>query len=217
MLGDCCRWKGFSRKCSCGEAAVVQTHQGHPADCTAIEDTFCWHILPWTSHGIGRSLQYCKVIDEKNEGQGRDLSMNCVGMDKKALGETLWEKSILNWEKNDASPISSEVKSGTHRCQALHSGLGLVSSSRVSSAMLWGRQGGTVSGIIDKATSGKNFYHQKKKGEQKTGEIELVCVCVCLKGRMFCSTLLRKSLEENSVGLGQEKLTQKNVRNQNRR
>lgn len=66
--------------------------------------------------------------------------------------------------------------------------------------------------------SGKNFYHQKEKGEQKTGEIELVCVCVCLKGRMFCSTLLRKSLEENFISLGQEKLTQKNnIRNQNRR
>lgn len=196
---------------------------GHPADCIAIEDTICWHILSWTSHGVERSLQCCKVIDEKNEGHGRDLSMNCVGMEwsvdggKKTLGETLWGKSILNWEKNDASPISSEGKSGIHRCQALHSGLGLVSSSRVSSAMLWGRHGSTVSGIVDKATSGKNFYHQKKKGEQKTGEIELVCVCVCLKGRMFCSTLLRKSLEENSVGLGQEELTQKNVRNQNRR
>ena len=30
--------------------------------------------------------------------------------------------------------------------------------------------------------SGKNFYHQKEKGEQKTGEIELVCVCL-LKGK----------------------------------
>ena len=35
---------------------------------------------------------------------------------------------------------------------------------------------------------------------------------------MFCSILLRKSPEENSVSLGQEKLTQKNdIRNQIRR
>ena len=52
-----------------------------------------------------RILQYCKVTDEEDEGQRRDLSMSCVGMEwnvdrgKKALGETPWGKSILNWEK----------------------------------------------------------------------------------------------------------------------
>ena len=44
--------------------------------------------------------------------------------------------------------------------------------------MLQGRQGRPVSGILDKAMSGKIFFHQEKKGEHKTGEIELGCVYV---------------------------------------
>lgn len=145
------------------------------------------------------------------------LGWNGVLMEvRKHLEKLSGERAFWTGRKMTLLP-SLRKENLAYTAARLHSGLGLVSSSRVSSAMLWGRHGSTVSGIVDKATSGKNFYHQKKKGEQKTGEIELVCVCVCLKGRMFCSTLLRKSLEENSVGLGQEELTQKNVRNQNRR
>lgn len=40
------------------------------------------------------------------------------------------------------------------------------------------RLGSTISGILDKAISGGNFYHQEKKEEQKTGGIVLGCVCV---------------------------------------
>ena len=127
---------------------------------------------------------------------------------RKHLEKLPGERAFWTGRKNDASSVSSEGKSGIfqHCCQAPHLGLawrlglGLVSSSRVSSATLWGRQGSTFSGIVDKGMSWKNFYHQDKKGEQKTGEIELVCVCLFkgkdvlfysvgdITGREFCQS-----------------------------